>query len=501
MPTTGSTSSPKRARARSPKKAPFAHLDDALFVPRLDQLDLGADALEGAGPGYSELMESICGVVDDSQEVEQYDGTLGVTAAFVAAHEQPVAQVAWNANLASTYTDPGNVSGVRWGSGTMIGPDLFLTCGHLFDADPNGWRIPRQNGTVTAITPQQAATSMHLNFLYQRDPSGAMRAEQSFPIVALVEYRLGGLDMALCRIGGSPGSTYGWTEFGTTNPAVGDMLAIIGHPAGQPKRIEAGPATGVTGTVVSYNDIDTLGGNSGSGILHAATGRVVGVHTNGGCNSAGTGSNTGVAIAAIVAASPTLRSLTPSSSTASAADRPFATRISDDVLATHAAADRIDTAFLRDHGGFTLATLDDVGTGLGRDTTLVSDQIGTPLARDVRGTVLSGDLTTKLAGDLGTVGAGDDPNNTLQEGVFDPGKVFDPVLDPVVRGGLAGFLGATVRPFVQAGEHADVGAPGDGTLADQVLAELDALLVAQQSVTASLTTLRAALAAMFEEEA
>ena len=34
-----------------------------------------------------------------------------------------------------------------------------------------------------------------------------LRAEQSFPITQLIEYRLGGLDMAVCRIGGSPGLT------------------------------------------------------------------------------------------------------------------------------------------------------------------------------------------------------------------------------------------------------------------------------------------------------
>ena len=99
-------------------------------------------------------------------------------------HQLPVAQVQWNDNLAAVFTNPGNVSGVRWGSGTMIGPDLFLTCGHLFDPDPNGWTVPRQNGTANAISPQQAATNMHLNFEYQVDASNVLRAEQSFPITA-----------------------------------------------------------------------------------------------------------------------------------------------------------------------------------------------------------------------------------------------------------------------------------------------------------------------------
>ena len=39
----------------------------------------------------------------------------------------------------------------------------------------------------------------------------------------------------------------------------------------------------ITGNLISYSDIDTLGGNSGSGILRASDGRLVGIHTNGGC--------------------------------------------------------------------------------------------------------------------------------------------------------------------------------------------------------------------------
>lgn len=47
-----------------------------------------------------------------------YDGSLGVTTAFVDTHQGPVGQLQWNSNLAAIYTDPGNVSGVRWCTGT-----------------------------------------------------------------------------------------------------------------------------------------------------------------------------------------------------------------------------------------------------------------------------------------------------------------------------------------------------------------------------------------------
>ena len=94
--------------------------DDPLFVPRLDLL-LGARGLSDTEKDlYSWAVETICGAADDSQPVEQNAGNLGVSTAFVNSHQGPVAQVQWNNNLASIYTDPGNVSGVRWGSGTMI---------------------------------------------------------------------------------------------------------------------------------------------------------------------------------------------------------------------------------------------------------------------------------------------------------------------------------------------------------------------------------------------
>ena len=287
-----------------------------VFVPNLRELGLSDDtnleSTNAAGrplPTYEAVLETICGVVDDSQEVEQYDGTLGVSAEFVAARQSAAAQVQWNDNLASVFTNPGNVSGVRWGSGTMITADIFLTCGHLFDDDANGWNLPRDNASGAIISPADKAINMRVNFNFQEDPDGNLRPEQSFPITQLVEYRINGLDFAVCRLGGNPGATFGTTRVAIEDAAVNDMICIIGHPAGLPKRIEAGPATQLDGNAIRYNDIDTLGGNSGSGILHANTQSLVGVHTNGGCNNAGTGSNSGVRVSAILRESPTVRNI------------------------------------------------------------------------------------------------------------------------------------------------------------------------------------------------
>lgn len=411
---------------------------NALYVPHPDLLaDIGVEATEATGvrdAEYGFLLESICGTTDDSQPVEQYDGTLGVTTAFVDTHETAVAQVQWNSNLAAAYDDPGNVSGVRWGSGTMITADLFLTCGHLFDQTGGGWSRPKVDGTTNVISPQEIATNMHLNFGYQHDEDGTIQPGQSYAITELVEYRLGGVDMAICRVAGNPGSIHGTTAVSTTDANTDEMLCIIGHPAGMPKRIEAGPTTDVTSTQLRYDDIDTLGGNSGSGVLSGVTGRIVGVHTNGGCNSAGF--NYGVPIEAFRAVSPTLQGL-GSIPTLAALD----TSVVADTIATLVGADtspRADQILTRPWADdiATLVQVDSPATIHFLDTSPIADIIGTHVAVDSPGTRPGLDVATSPAGDVGP---------TLQEHIVrDPGAI---VGDPTI--GQPGGL----RPFVLATPH------------------------------------------------
>ena len=253
-------------------------------------------------------IESTCGLTNESQHVEQYDGTLGVTRAFVDAHQAPVGQLQWNNNLATIFTNPGNVNGERWCSGTLIARDLFLSAGHCFDSNPPGWSVPRINGTSNPLPPADIAQNMHINFNFQHDQMGNPRAERRFAITQLLEHRLGGLDYAIVRLEGNPGDVFGTTLLARRDATVGELSAIIGHPAGLPKQIEAGPITAVQANQIRYNDTDTLGGNSGSGVLLQASGEIAGVHTNGGC--AGTNPETGFnfaqRIGALLAVSPIL---------------------------------------------------------------------------------------------------------------------------------------------------------------------------------------------------
>jgi len=169
-----------KTSAGAAKNASAGPENSPLFPPHPGVSSKFLEAFSDGDPGvgeYSDFLESICGATDDSQPVEQYDGGLGVTRAFVDSRQRMVAQVQWNSDLASKYTNPGDVSGARWGSGTMISNDLFITAGHLFDQTGGGWTRPEDNAGGATITPAEIAANMHLNFNYQVDSGGALRQE------------------------------------------------------------------------------------------------------------------------------------------------------------------------------------------------------------------------------------------------------------------------------------------------------------------------------------
>jgi hypothetical protein len=250
---------------------------------------------------------TICGV-DDMQHVEQYDGSLGPSVDFVAAHERPVANIRWKTDLASRYTDPGNVNGQRWCTATLLASDTMITAGHCFDIDYLGWRWPRDNATGNPITSAQGALEMQVDFNYQLAPDGSSRPITTVDITGLVEYRLGGVDFAVISVAGSPATTFGISAVTPFPMKVTQQIAIIQHPNSEMKQIHSGPISGMTGSVMSYTAADTEGGSSGSGLLNPASGLVHGIHVGGGCNASG-GANRGVPMPQIYSVSPRLRTL------------------------------------------------------------------------------------------------------------------------------------------------------------------------------------------------
>jgi V8-like Glu-specific endopeptidase len=208
---------------------------------------------------------SVCGATNDAQHVNSYNGALGPSVAFVQAQKT---------SKGAMETTP--TSG-KFCSGSLIGTNLFLTAGHCVD----GGSV----GEFVAFNFERAAGST------------ALLTQTHVRVTAVLEDSLGGADYAILRLEGTPGNTFGVAPVAAADAAVGSAITIIGHPAGQPKQIEAGSVASRSGDFLRYGNVDTLGGSSGSGILNSA-GQIVGVHTLGGCTANG-GANAGVRIARI----------------------------------------------------------------------------------------------------------------------------------------------------------------------------------------------------------
>ncbi|MBY3258703.1 trypsin-like peptidase domain-containing protein [Rhizobium laguerreae] len=309
----------------------IAAIIDLLFLPNAGKAQdalLPVTEAPNAPPALPSFlqqdMEAKCGTEDDSQNVEAYDGGLGVSADYVQRHSPSTFLLRWKPEPAirsalgggdGRDVETGNIANLRWCSATLIKERLALTARHCFG--PIGdepaeqfftkLRTPKVDGKW--VEPPALATLHTANFNYQFSREKQLRGEVSFPILRLVEDGevRGNLDYALFEIGADENGRLPADHFGegvvapvSSRAAVdNELIAIIQHPLGDPKRIDAGRVIEAGAPWMYYNDIDTLSGSSGSGIRDAS-GVVIGVHTNGGCDQAAFGyKNRGVLLQAI----------------------------------------------------------------------------------------------------------------------------------------------------------------------------------------------------------
>ena len=249
--------------------------------------------------------------------------------------------------------------------------------------------------------------------------------------------------MAICRIGGNPGDDLRPHARSRPTDAARGRHDLHHRPPGrQPKRIEAGPThDDLTAISIRYNDIDTLGGNSGSGILRGQrrpAGRCPHQRRLQ-CRQPGRGgSNFGQRIAAVIAASPTLqapaqrrspRSRTTRSSQAKLLDDPVTLKFSDDAGKPKLADDPM--LEIADDGRHRQDLDDPVKLIPGRPETKVTDDPKLKFSDDPA-------ISSKIADDPVKTPAHDKPRPTAITGSGGP-----PLAGPAGSG----------RPFILATPH------------------------------------------------
>lgn len=180
---------------------------------------------------------------------------------------------------------------------------LLAVSGSTRSVRCTGWMVRGSNANTLitnnhCFSTSTAVRSIEAQFNFQTNTCGgtAMATSQSFRGNVLLRTVGMPLDYTLATLMGNPEATWGEIVPLRRVPRVGELIWLVQHPSGQPKKIgfwENSAHTtrcdveSLSGTQLRYS-CDTLGGSSGSVVLASGTNTAVGLHHLGGCPNAAT---------------------------------------------------------------------------------------------------------------------------------------------------------------------------------------------------------------------
>lgn len=266
--------------------------------------------------------ESVCGQETDWHEAETFPGSKPISKSVIdRAGRRTVRLVLKRAEVMREMignmfpgTKPEDIElakyltyeGEGWCTGSLLDRSTIITASHCFQNGANTPSVYVDNIPVS-LTPWQLATLFEVHAGYQFVGGTRTRRPGSRSAVqSLKEYgpeREGGLDYAILAI--APFEVVTPMTIHTAPIAPESKIAIVHHPLGLPKKVSVGKLDYYgSGGGMYYIEADTEDGSSGAGLLDQK-GRLIGVHTSGGCKTAG--NNAGLSMSAIRSVSSILK--------------------------------------------------------------------------------------------------------------------------------------------------------------------------------------------------
>lgn len=153
-------------------------------------------------------------------------------------------------------------------SGSLVGPNLILTAGHCIK-DAGDCADARFVFGYAVKQPGRYPVSIPQSEVYSCKRIVSRKLESAGTDYALIETD-------------RPVAGHEVLKLQRSRPAaVGDALTVIGHPSGLPTKVASGGKVRAVKSTHLVTNLDTYGGNSGSGVFNSETGEIVGVLVRG----------------------------------------------------------------------------------------------------------------------------------------------------------------------------------------------------------------------------